>query len=209
MIRLTVGSDPNAIATAARAISAGKIVAIPTDTLYGLAVDPFQADAVKRVFAVKGRAAEQALPLIGADAGQIEHQLGGLGVVGRLLADRFWPGPLTLIIRLQATLPRNVTRTGTIAVRVPAHPAARELCRVSRGPVTATSANISGAPASADPDEVVRSLGAAIDVMLDAGPTPGGPASTIVDITGAAPRLVRAGAVAWEEIQACVDRGRR
>jgi L-threonylcarbamoyladenylate synthase len=91
--------------------------------------------------------------------------------------------------------------TGTVGVRVPAHAVARALCRACGTPLTATSANISGAAPSADPGEVERTLGARIDLLVDAGATPGGPPSTIVDATGASPRLVRQGAIAWEEIQ--------
>jgi L-threonylcarbamoyladenylate synthase len=200
----------DAIQEAAKWILAGGIVAVPTDTLYGLAADPCSADAVARVFAVKGRAAEQALPLIAADATQVAAHLGWLPPRAQALAERFWPGPLTLLLPAPRGLARGVTGgTGKIGVRVPRHHVAREICRACGRPVTATSANVSGEPAAAEPDEVERTLGARIDLLIDTGPTPGGAASTIVDVTGAEPVLVRAGAISWNEIQAWLDREHR
>lgn len=196
-----------ALEQAAQIIRAGGVVALPTDTLYGLAVDPFNADAVRRVFAVKGRAADRALPLVAADAAQVAGRLGSLPPIALRLAERFWPGPLTLLIAAPDMLAADVTGgTGRVGVRVPAHGVARGLCRACDRPLTATSANISGEPASDDPDQVATSLGTQIDLLLDAGRTPGGRPSTIVDVTRSEPRLVRAGPIGWEEIQACVHR---
>ena len=180
---------------------------MPTDTLYGLAADPFSASAVERIFAVKGRSAERALPLIAADLTQIESQLGPLAPAARRLAAAYWPGPLTLLVARPSTLPADVTGgRDQVGVRVPAHAVARGLCRVCGQPLTATSANISGAPASADPDEVTRTLGERVELLLDAGPTPGGPPSTIVDVSGREIRLVRPGAIPWDELQAWLGR---
>ena len=192
----------DAIQEAAKWIRNGGVVAIPTDTLYGLACDPFRADAVARVFAVKGRAAERALPLIAADAAQVAAHLGTLTPLGARLAERFWPGPLTLILAAPASLARDVTGdTGTVGVRVPADDVARAIAAACERPVTATSANISGGPSTSDPNEVERTLGDRIDLLIDTGATRGGSPSTIVDVTSAQPRLVRAGAIAWDEIQ--------
>ena len=187
---------------AVRAVLRGGVIAMPTDTLYGLAVDPFQAEAVERVFVVKGRAAERALPLVVADVDQVTMWLGGLPPVGERLAARFWPGPLTLLLTAPAALPPAVSSgTARVGVRVPAHAVTRALCRACGRPLTATSANISGAAASANPDDIARTLGGRIDVLVDAGMAPGGPPSTIVDVTGSVPVLVRTGAVAWEDIR--------
>jgi len=192
----------DAIQEAAKWIRNGGVVAIPTDTLYGLACDPFRADAVARVFAVKGRAAERALPLIAADAAQVAAHLGTLTPLGARLAERFWPGPLTLILAAPASLARDVTGdTGTVGVRVPADDVARAIAAACERPITATSANISGGPSTSDPNEVERTLGDRIDLLIDTGATRGGSPSTIVDVTSARPRLVRAGAIAWDEIQ--------
>ena len=193
----------DALQEAAKWIRTGGLVALQTDTLYGLAADPFRADAVARVFTVKGRPEGHALPLIAADADQIAARLSPLSPVAERLAAKFWPGPLTLLIPAPAALARDVTGgTGRVAVRVPAHDIARAICRAADRPITATSANRSGQPATADPAEVERALGEDIDLLIDTGPTRGGAPSTIVDVTGATPRLVRAGAVSWEDIQA-------
>ena len=193
----------DAIQEAATWILNGGVVAIPTDTLYGLAADPFSADAVARVFAVKGRSAERALPLIAADEAQIAAHLGRLPADGGRLATRFWPGPLTLLVAAPRALARDVSGgTGKVGVRVPADDVARRICAAVGRPVTATSANASGEAATADPSTVERTLGDRIDLLIDTGPAPGGPPSTIVDATGPTPVLVRAGALAWDEIQA-------
>jgi L-threonylcarbamoyladenylate synthase len=197
----------DALQEAAKWIRAGGIVAIPTDTLYGLAADPFCADAVARVFAVKGRAAGQALPLIAADTQQVAVSLGPLPPVGERLTRRFWPGPLTLLVRPPQALAKDVTGgTGRVGVRVPANEIARAICRAAGRPLTATSGNISGQPATADPDDVERTLGGVVDLLIDAGRTPGGPPSTIVDVTSDPPQLVRAGATSWDDIQAWLHR---
>jgi L-threonylcarbamoyladenylate synthase len=193
----------DAIEEAAKWILNGGLVAIPTDTLYGLAVDPFSADAVARVFAVKGRAAGRALPLIATDVAQVEAHLGRLPEAGQRLAARFWPGPLTLVVSAPRALARDVTGgTGNVGVRVPADAVARAICEEAGRPITATSANLSGEPATPDPDQVERALGDRLDLLIDTGLTRGGAPSTIVDVTRADPALVRAGAISWDEIQA-------
>lgn len=193
----------DALQEAAKWIRNGGLVALPTDTLYGLAADPFSSDAVARVFTVKGRAGGRALPLIAADADQIAARLGPLSPAAERLAAKFWPGPLTLLIPAPVALAREVSGgTGRVGVRVPAHDIARAICRAADRPITATSANRSGQPATADPAEVERTLGEDVDLLIDTGPTRGGAPSTIVDVTGATPLLVRAGAVSWREIQA-------
>jgi len=205
MRRLAAG--PATIAEAAAAILRGAVVAIPTDTVYGLAVDPFDEVAVRRLFAVKGRPDDRAVPLIAADVEQIVHMVGSISEDVRRLADRFWPGPLTLLVAAPPALAAVTAGTGRVGVRVPNHQTARALCAACARPLTATSANLSGAPPSADADDVAMSLGDRVELLVDAGPTPGGPPSTIVDLSGDRWRLVRAGPVAWDEIRACERRG--
>jgi L-threonylcarbamoyladenylate synthase len=193
----------DAIQEAATWIVNGGMVAIPTDTLYGLAADPFSAAAVARVFVVKGRLAERALPLIAADAAQIAAHLGRLPRGAERLAARFWPGPLTVLVAAPRSLATDVTGgTGKVGVRVPADRVARAVCAAVGRPITATSANVSGDSATSDPAQVERMLGDRIDLLIDAGQTRGGAPSTIVDATGDRPALVRAGAIPWDEIQA-------
>lgn len=189
-------------------IRQGGVIAVPTDTLYGLAADPFNAAAVARVFAIKGRSAGRALPLIAADTVQITAHIGPLTPMAQRLAARFWPGPLTLLVPAPAALVAEVAGgTGRVGVRVPGDAIARAICASADRPVTATSANMSGQPATADPDEVERTLGDTVDLLLDTGRTPGGEPSTILDVTNltdGAPRVIRAGAVSWDEIQRCL-----
>jgi L-threonylcarbamoyladenylate synthase len=208
MIRLAVDArrpDPAQIERAASAIRAGGLAAVPTDTLYGLAADPFNHDAVSRIFEVKGRAAESALPLVAADVGQVLHHFGPLPPMAARLVERFWPGPLTLLLDAPASLAAQVSGgTGKVGVRVPAHAVTTALCHAAGGPLTATSANISGSRPTGDPEIVVRTLGDLIDILVDSGRTPGGSPSTVIDLAGPEPRLVRAGAVSWEEVKVCL-----
>ena len=190
---------------AVEVIRSGGLVAIPTDTLYGLAADPFNAKAVDRVFAAKGRAEAQAVALVASDAAQVLARLGPLTPMARRLADHFWPGPLTILMLASAALAPGVSAgTGLVGVRVPDHRVTRDLCRLASLPLVATSANISGKQPSQDPDDVAAAFGDSIDVLVDSGPTPGGPPSTIVDATGASPRLIRAGAIPLERIEQCL-----
>lgn len=199
----------DAIQEAAKWILNGGIVALPTDTLYGLAADPFSTAAVARLFAVKGRAAERAVPLIASDGAQVGEYLGRLTPTGHRLAERFWPGPLTLLVAAPRALAHDVTGgTGKVGVRVPADAVARAICAEAGRPVTATSANVSGEPATADPDQVELTLGDRVDLLIDTGKTRGGAASTIVDATGSTPILVRAGALSWDEIQSWLHSAR-
>jgi L-threonylcarbamoyladenylate synthase len=199
--------DPDAIAQVAQVIRDGGVAAMPTDTLYGLAANPYDAASVGRVFHLKGRSAAQALPLVAADLLQVRTWFGELPPIAARLAEHFWPGPLTLVIAAPPTLTSEVTGDrATVGVRVPAHAVTRALCAACGHPLTATSANISGTPATTSPDDVARQLGDGLAVLLDAGSTPGGPASTIVDVTTTDPRLIRAGAISWDDIQACLSR---
>ena len=208
MTRLSIdpiAPDDGVLQAAVRAIRGGGIVAMPTDTLYGLAANPFDAAALAAIRWLKERPAERAIPLVAADADQIAAAIGALPVLARLLAIRFWPGPLTMLMPAPDRLPSAVTGgTGRVGVRVPAHAVARALCAACGTPLTATSANRSGRPATNDPDAVAESLGGGIDLLLDAGVTPGGPPSTIIDVTDAPPRIVRQGAIPWESIQTCL-----
>jgi L-threonylcarbamoyladenylate synthase len=195
----------DAIQEAATWIRGGGVVAIPTDTLYGLAVNPFDAAAVARLFAAKGRPDARALPLVAADAAQIEAHIGPLSPTAGRLARRFWPGPLTLLLHAPVTLARGVSAgTGRVGVRVPDDHIARAVAAAVGTPITSTSANLSGEPPTADPEVVERSLGHAVDFLLDTGATPGGEPSTIVDVTTEPPELIRAGAISWDEVQACL-----
>ena len=206
MLRITVTAvapDRESIGRAASVVRAGGVAAIPTDTLYGLAANPFDVAAINKLFTIKRRDLEKAIPLVAADIAQVEASIGVLPPLGARLARAFWPGPLTLVVRAPETLAVEVTGgTGTVGVRVPACEVTRALCAAARLPLTATSANISGEPPTNLPETVAAALGARLDVLIDSGPTAGGPPSTIVDVTGPEPRLIRAGAITWDAVLA-------
>ena len=187
-------------------LARGGIVAIPTDTLYGLAVDPLAPAAIARVMAVKGRPTDRAIALIAADIDQVVADLGVLPPVAQRLASRYWPGPLTLLVPRPPAMPADLTGgSPLVGVRVPNDDAARELCRFWGHVLTATSANLSGEPASDDPDHVARVFeNRDVALLLDGGKTPGGPPSTVVQAVDDDIRLVRPGAIPWDEIQRCV-----
>jgi L-threonylcarbamoyladenylate synthase len=202
--RLSIDPDRpsgEVLGTAVEWLRSGGVVAYPTDTLYGLAVDPTSASAVDALYAVKGRPAASAIPLLAASLEQVEEWFGGLHGSTAILARAFWPGPLSLILDAPPTLaPAVHAGTFTVAVRVPAHTLARTFAQACGHPITSTSANLSGAPAVASPS----ALGAVADdarvVVIDAGQTPGGPPSTIVDARGDRLTLVRDGAIAWNRV---------
>ena len=209
MIRLPVDPrhpNPARIAEAAAIIREGGIVAYPTDTLYGLAADPRNPRAVARLFAIKVRPADRAIPLIACDEAAA-GQAGRFPPRTRKLARHFWPGPLTLLVRADARLVQAVhSERRLVGVRVPDSVVARALAQAAGGLITATSANRSGSPATADPDEAQRRLGdSGLDLLLDAGPAPGGAPSTIVDVTAEPPLLDRPGAVPWERVLEFLD----
>jgi L-threonylcarbamoyladenylate synthase len=187
------------LAPAAAWLRQGGIVAFPTDTLYGLAVDAASDEAVAALFELKGRQAEAALPFVAASRAQVEAWC-GLGEQDARLADVFWPGPLALVRPAPASVvARAHAGLGTVAVRVPDHPIAQALAAAFGSPVTATSANRTGdAPASRVAD--LERLRSPRLLIVDGGNAPGGLASTIVDARERPPRLLRAGAIAWDRV---------
>lgn len=199
MERVTISPtrpEPRVLAVAARVLSHGGLAIFPTDTLYGLAADPRNPAGVDRVFRLKGRMAAQALPLVAASLEQVERSLGGVSGRTRRLAERFWPGPLTLVVNAGPEVAMAVLGLeGTVAVRVPAHAVARGLGASLGFPVVSTSANRTGQPAPATAGDAIAALGGDVDVVLDAGPVAGGAPSTIVDARGDEVRLIRAGAI--------------
>ena len=196
--------DVEALAVqAADVLRRGGVVAYPTDTFYGLAVDPRNADAVAMLFALKGRDAGKPSPLI---VGSLEQA--GMAVafnpLAERLAARFWPGPLSLVLPVTATATATWCRAAigggtTAAIRVPAHDLARAIAHAFGFCITATSANVSGRPPARTPAEIDPEVAARVDLVVD-GVTPGGEVSTIVDVTEHPARLVRAGAIPWERV---------
>jgi L-threonylcarbamoyladenylate synthase len=189
--------DAGAFWDAARtALKLNGILAVPTETFFGLAVDPFQEEALDRLFALKGRAPEKPVLVMVAGPEMLNQVARDIPGQARQLMEKFWPGPLTIIFPSLPHLPRRLTAgTGTIAVRQPRQPLTCRLIRALGFPITGTSANRSGRPPLVGAAEVAEEFGEGVDLILDAGPCPGGLPSTIVDVTGASLRLVRSGAI--------------
>jgi L-threonylcarbamoyladenylate synthase len=188
--------DPTALEPAARILRSGGLVALPTETFYGLGAHAFDAAAVDRVFRLKGRPADKPLLVLVDSLAMVERVARQVSARARRLATRYWPGPLTLVLPAHSTVPAGLTAgTGTIGVRLSGHAVARALVRALGAPVTAPSANPHGSRSPSTADEVIATLGEGLDLVLDAGATPGGPASTVLDLTGTAPVILRPGAV--------------
>ena len=180
-------------------LRAGNIVAYPTDTLYGLAVDPASDVAVRGLFQLKGREASAALPLVAASRAQVDAWC-GLSAAARRLADAFWPGPLSLICDAPTSIVAAVhAGRWTVAIRVPAHPVARALAAAWGAPLVATSANRSGEPAAQRASDLATVADDRV-LVIDGGETAGGAPSTIVDARGTAVTLVREGAIPWNRV---------
>lgn len=180
-------------------IRRGLVVAYPTDTLYGLAVDPRNADAVKRLYALKGRAETSALTLIAEDLRQVQDA-GVLTEPARRLAARWWPGPLTVVLPAGPAVTREALAGGnTVGIRVPDHAVAIALARACGFPITATSANRSGMPAATTAQAVLDAL-PAVDAVVDGGAARGGPPSTLVDASMQQVALLREGVVPWSKV---------
>jgi L-threonylcarbamoyladenylate synthase len=187
---------PAARERAAALLREGRIVAVPTDTVYGIAAWLDLPDAIERLFAAKRRPPEKAVAVLLADVDQA-WSLGVETSAARVLGERYWPGGLTLVlpVRPEARLPTVLAGGApTIGVRVPDHDAPRALARML-GPLPTTSANLSGAPDARDAAEIAAGLGDAIALVLDGGPIHGGPASTVVDCTLERPEVRRIGAI--------------
>lgn len=191
--------DPAVVRQAAELVREGLIVGYPTDTLYGLAADPRNAAAVRRLYELKGRPEGSALTLIAAEPAHVRAAGDMTGPAERLAA-RWWPGPLTIVVRARPILAREVLAGGvTVGVRIPDSLVATAFARDTGFCVTATSANRSGAAAATSADEVAAAL-PDVDAILDAGPSRATTPSTIVDASGTAVSLIRQGVVPWERV---------
>ncbi|MDO8146893.1 MULTISPECIES: L-threonylcarbamoyladenylate synthase [unclassified Isoptericola] len=184
-----------AIDEAVNTISRGGLVVLPTDTVYGIGADAFDADAVAALLAAKGRGRQMPPPVLVPDTRTLDGLAVDVPASARALVEAFWPGGFTIILRSQPSLQWDLGEThGTVALRMPDHPAALALLRRT-GPLAVSSANRTGGPAATEAAEAVDQLGDAVGCYLDGGTAPGGVASTIVDATGPEMRVVRQGAV--------------
>ena len=189
------------IEKAAQWILQGKVVAFPTETFYGLGADALDAEALQKIFRVKQREEDKPLLLLVADQAWLSGLVKDIPPRAGPLMERFWPGPLTLVFEASPHLPSLLTaNTGKIGLRISSHPVAQGLVRVVGRAITATSANVSGQPGASEAGEVFRSLGKRVGVILDGGKTAGGLGSTVVDVSGASPKIIRQGALARAEL---------
>lgn len=177
-------------------------MAYPTETFYGLGAAAFSAKAVSRIFALKGRDLRKPISVIAAGLDMVAEMAGPLPSVFWTLAGEFWPGPLTLVLRAAPDWPEFLSGPGgTVAVRVPPLAWLRKLAYELSQPLTATSANLSGEKELSDPGQVRAVFEGKLDLIVDGGPTPGGAPSTVLDLTGVEPRVLREGAVPASRIR--------
>ena len=187
---------PDALDRALLLLRTGEAIAFPTDTVYGVGAAGLDPAAVAKLFAVKDRPYTQAIPLLLADAEDLQTVCSAVPPLAAELAARYWPGGLTLVVPAAPHLPATLLAGGTtVAVRIPDHPAVRQLIRQLQQPLAATSANLHGGANPMSADDVLQQLGDRLPLILDGGPTPGDVPSTIVDLTGSQPKVLRQGVI--------------
>jgi L-threonylcarbamoyladenylate synthase len=199
MTRTILASDPQAVQTAISVLSNSGLVAFPTDTVYGLASLTTDRISIERLYQAKGREQTKAIAVLLGDPSHLDRIALELPEKARLLARRFWPGALTLIVPRRPELPENLSPYPTVGVRMPNHPFALELLRET-GPLATTSANLSGYPDAVTAQEVLSQLENRFDLLIDGGATPGGVPSTVVDCTKPDLPILRQGAITAEQI---------
>lgn len=205
--RIDVRDPPgreDGVMLAADAVRRGEVIVLPTDTVYGVGADAFDAEAVRALLAAKGRGRSMPPPVLVAGPSVLDGLAYDVPRYARDLVDAFWPGALTIVCRSQPSLAWDLGDRGdTVALRMPLHRTALALLD-STGPLAVTSANKTGQPAATTCDEAEEQLGDAVSVYLDGGPCPGAVASTIVDVTGERPRLLRSGAIEADRLRTVV-----
>jgi tRNA threonylcarbamoyl adenosine modification protein (Sua5/YciO/YrdC/YwlC family) len=206
--RLATGSEDAreaAVSAATRAVQRGELIVIPTDTVYGIAADAFDSEAVADLLNAKGRGRDMPPPVLVSAATTVDALATGLPDYARALIDAFWPGPLTLVCRQQPSLQWDLGDTrGTVAVRMPDHEVALAVLERT-GPLAVSSANLTGRPAALDADAAEEMLGDDVAVIVDAGPVTGGEASTIIDVTGEQGRILRRGVLGLDQLNAVLE----
>jgi tRNA threonylcarbamoyl adenosine modification protein (Sua5/YciO/YrdC/YwlC family) len=194
-----------ALNAASLAVQRGQVIVIPTDTVYGVAADAFDADAVAALLAVKGRGREMPPPVLVSTATTLDALAVDVPDYARALIEEFWPGPLTVVCKQQASLRWDLGDSrGTVAVRMPDHEIALELLERT-GPLAVSSANKTGQVPATDADVAEEMLGEYVALVVDGGPTPGSEASTIVDVTTTPGRVLRTGALSLDELNAVLE----
>jgi L-threonylcarbamoyladenylate synthase len=202
-----VDTNPEDIARAVEVLRGGGVIAFPTDTVYGVGAHGMLSAAVERLYVVKERPRDKAIPLLLSGVDALPQVVSLIPDAAYALAERFWPGALTMVLHRAASIPDVVTSGGdTVAVRVPDHPVTQALLAALAAPLAATSANLSGQPAPDTADDVLAQLDGRIDLLVDGGMCPGGVASTVVDLTVSPFRTLRLGGISERQLLAAVKR---
>lgn len=199
MINKTI-SDPDILQTALELIKADGVIVMPTDTVYGVGCDAWSDAGIQRLYDLKHRSLGKSIPILIGSIRQLELVANAVPFAAQRLAERFWPGALTLVLPKHAGLPGTISTDDTIGVRYPNHPFTAALLEAS-GPMAVTSANLSGMPNTTTAAQVQEQLSGTIDLLIDGGETPGPVPSTVVDCTRSAPRVLRVGLIGVEEIR--------
>lgn len=204
---MIIPQQPESLADIAKVITRGGIVAFRTDTFYGLGADPFNISAIEKIKALKGREGRKPILLIISDPEQVKRFISDSSSLFKRLAEKFWPGPLTLIGEARPEVPNEITAaTGTVGLRLPDDQDVCALVRACGGALTATSANKADESPSRTAKEVASYFPFGIDLIIDGGTTRTNEPSTVVDVTGVEPKLIREGVVKWGEIKSATDR---
>lgn len=188
------------ILSAVDCLKSGGIIAIPTDTVYGIGADPFNADAVQKLYTLKGRPEEKPIPLVLGSVEDVQQVAQNLPDFFFHLTEKFWPGGLTIIVQSKNLLPQLTAGGTTVGLRIPNQPLLLEILQEFGGPLAITSANLSGHPAATSPDEFSKELVSRIDVIVDDGQTPGPTPSTVYDISVSPPQIRRHGVISEETL---------
>jgi len=191
--------NPESISSALSLFRDGDIVAFPTDTVYGLGADPFQASGIIKLFEAKGRDSNKAIAILVGSVEQAHLVTDHMTEMAMILCEAFWPGGLTVIVPRKNTLPELISNTDRIGIRMPNHPVALEMLRTF-GPLATTSANLSGKPNAVSAKDVFDQLSNRVPLILDGGKCPGGVPSTVIDCSGSEPIILREGPVTSEQI---------
>ncbi len=185
---------------AVQCLKSGGIIAIPTDTVYGLGADPFNADAVQKLYTIKGRPDGKPIPLVLSSVADVHRVARNLPNFFFHLTDRFWPGGLTIIVEAKELLPVLTAGGNTVGLRIPDNPILLQILQEFGGPAAITSANLSGEPPATSPQEIGETLASRIDLIVDGGKTPGPIPSTVYDISVSPPIIRRHGVISEETL---------
>lgn len=192
-------TNPDAIPLALEIIKRGGVVAFPTDTVYGIGVNAFSGESIEKLFVAKGRDENKAIPVLVGEASQLSQVTEVINDLAQRLVQRFWPGPLTLVVPRHPALPAELSPLPTVGVRMPDHSLALMLLKKC-GPLATTSANLSGGANPLTAQDVLEQLNGRIDLLIDGGRCPGGIPSTVVDCTGGEVKVLRKGPISLEDL---------